>query len=80
MLADEADALLNESLDESGLETDESDTTRFELILFRAKCHFDARNVEKARACAQLAAGLQPANADVQNLLAVLNAPGFGSY
>jgi len=51
----------------------EDEDTLFELYLFRAKCYFDARDVQKARADAMMAASLRAENADVQNLLAVLN-------
>lgn len=54
---------------------DNDDKTRFELLLFRAKCFFDKRDVEKARSSAKCALLLQPENCDAQNLLAILNTP-----
>ncbi|KAL3119289.1 hypothetical protein niasHT_000233 [Heterodera trifolii] len=50
------------------------DEQRFELHLLRAKCHFDARDLERARVDAQLATCMKPEEAEAQNLLAVLSA------
>ena len=46
---------------------------RFELHLLRAKCHFDARDLARARMDAQLAACLRPGDQEAQSLLAVLS-------
>ncbi|KAI3415947.1 hypothetical protein GPALN_005508 [Globodera pallida] len=49
------------------------DEQRFELHLLRAKCHFDARDLERARVDAQLATCMRPGDSEAQNLLAVLS-------
>lgn len=72
---DDALALIDEAL--PLLENDEE--TRFDLLLFQAKCYFDKRNVEKAHASAESALILQPQNTDAQNLLAILNSPSLNA-
>lgn len=53
-------------------EEEEEGQFRFELHLLRAKCHFDARDLAKARAEAKLAAGLRPSDQEAKSLLAIL--------
>uniref|UniRef100_A0A0N5A5I7 ANK_REP_REGION domain-containing protein n=1 Tax=Parastrongyloides trichosuri TaxID=131310 RepID=A0A0N5A5I7_PARTI len=53
----------------------DNDDHRCELHLLRAKCFFDAQNVNRARRDAEIANGIRPGNIDVQNLLNVLCIP-----
>lgn len=59
----------------NGLLIANTDESKYELWICRAKCHFDGHDMEKARIDAKLAAQIKPENADVVNLLAVLNTP-----
>ena len=58
-----------------GLQIAETDDSKFELYMCRAKCHFDDHNINNARLDAKAAAFLKPDNSDVSNLLSVLNTP-----
>ncbi|CAJ0942929.1 unnamed protein product, partial [Mesorhabditis belari] len=58
----------------------DSDDALFEVILFRAKCHFDNHDLERARCDAKVALQLSAMNEEAKQLLATLTLPPTSLY
>jgi hypothetical protein len=69
---EEDEAEEDEEEEEAAERHQQREEQRFELHLLLAKCHFDARDMAKAREDAKVAVCLRPKDQEAQSLLAVL--------